>query len=239
MICTVVKVDMCKSKSFLSAKEADNPHIREQALRKLEGIGKDTFPAADEAFPKGTVYKAEGDAIYYVLDHPTVALRSAIEFMQSWYQEAVPSYPDCRVVMDRGNIEQVTVAGKLDLVGKPFENISVFEKDVDEGRICLTKAVADKCDQTIANFVFYSQYAPRPGDSIDVFFANFSDPRTVADSSWIHALFIAHPKSSMARERIFELFFVECLSEKQRHVRQKKFVNGGVQKVTRSLLSRK
>ncbi len=214
MIYNVIKIDICKSKAFAGERDSVNPEVRKGALAKLLDVTKRRFPYADEPFPRGSFYKADGDAIYYILERPSVALRASIEFMQDWYYVGLREYPDCRVFIDQGFLQTVDVPGKTELVGKPFENISVFEKGIDEGRIYLTKNVAEQCDQTIANFVLYNEYTPRPSDTIALYFANFLDPRTVADSSLIHALFVAHKQSAEARDRVFELFFIECLLEK-------------------------
>ena len=210
----VVKIDLCGSKEFARSREQSNPAIRSAALNALLEISKRMFPNSGDAFPGGSFLKADGDAVTYVLEKSSVALRASVEFMQTWFHEGMPQFPECRVFIDRGYVEIVQVPGKTELTGRPFENISTFEKEVEEGKVYLTRDVVDNCDQTMAKFVFHSQHTPRQGETLRVFWVDFLDPRTVSDSSMIHALFVAHPKSSEARERLYELFLAEYLVEK-------------------------
>jgi hypothetical protein len=214
----VVKIDLCSSKKFARSREAEDPVVRRAALETLLSVANASFPAADLKYPQGSFYKADGDAVSYLIEKPSVALRGAIEFMQNWFHEAMPQYPECRVFIDRGHVDSVGAPGGAELVGKPFENISVFEKGVDEGRIYLSQAVLDSCDQTMAKFVYYQTYAPRSGEILKVYYVDFDDPRTVEDTSLIHALFIAHKEAGAARERLFELFALEFLLERS-HLR--------------------
>ena len=211
----VVKIDLCGSKSFAHSKEAGNPLIRSDALKKLIEISQKCFPAAEHAFPNGSFYKTDGDAVFYIIEKSSVALRSSIEFMEEWFGAAIPNFPDCRLCIDRGFVDTVPVPERVELTGKPFENISYFEKDVEAGAICLTAAVVATCDPTMAKFVFLRAYTPRPSENIKLLRAEYLNPRTVADSALVHALFIAHPTASEARKRVIELFLLEYLIEKQ------------------------
>lgn len=58
-----------------------------------------------------------------------------------------------------------------------------------------------------------SRFSHGPGDKINIYRVEFLDPRTIDDSSLLHALFIAQPKSQAARDRIIELFVLEFLLE--------------------------
>ncbi len=214
-VLNVVKIDICRSKAFAARNEPLNPLIRTEALKKLLKVSQPAFPGSEDQFPTGSFYKADGDAVFYLIDKSSVALRGAIEFMQSWYQQGVPEYPECRVFIDRGFIDTTDVAGRTELTGRVFENIAIFEKGNEEGRIYLTEEVVDKCDQTMAKFAVHGTYPRPPNGRIKVYYVDYLDPRTVADSSLIHALFVANPKSIEARSRLYELFLVEYLLEKK------------------------
>jgi hypothetical protein len=214
MVSSVVKIDLCNSKAFSNKQEIFNPSIRTEALTKMIDVAKNLFPNADKLFPSGSFYKADGDSVYYIIENPTIALRSAIEFMQSWYKSGLQKYPDCRIYIDIGYIEKIDVPGRQELTGKAFDNISIFEKGLNAGKIYITRDVIDKVDKTIAKFIFYQSFSSKEAKSVDIYIVDFLDPRTFSDSSILHALFIAHPKSSNARDRLFELFFVEFLLEK-------------------------
>lgn len=207
----VVKIDLCRSKIFAGEQERRNPSIRTDALNRMIEVSKASFPRADEPYPQGSFYKADGDALYYIVEKPSVALRGAIEFMQTWCHQGIPQYPECRIYLDRGHIDAIAAPGRTELTGKPFENISVFEKGLDEGKIYLTLDVVESVDQTMAKFRFYRSVVPRKGESLRLYVVDFDDPRTVSDSSLLHALFVAHPVGTEARERLFELFVVEYL----------------------------
>ena len=107
---TVVKIDLVGSKRFVGAREATNPNIRAVLLKKLLTISQAVFPQGETPLPHGSFYKSEGDAVYFILDKPSVALRASIEFMREWFSATLPSderCPDCRVILDRGNIEDI------------------------------------------------------------------------------------------------------------------------------------
>ena len=156
--------------------------------------------------------------MYFLLDKPSVALRASIEFMREWFSATLPGderCPDCRVILDRGNIEELQTAGRTDVVGAPFENIAVAEKSLDDGRIYVSGEVVKHCDPTMARFTIFRDFEPRPGDIVSVYQTEFTDPRTVEDSSLLHALFVAHPKAQAARARVLELFLLEYLVEQK------------------------
>lgn len=218
MIATIVKIDLVGSKSVSAAHQIKNPMIRKQLLDKLLEISKSKFPQSGDRYPIGSYYKAEGDAVYFILDKPTVALRAAIEFMQSWFNVRLPDLdrcPDCRIMIDRGDIQTVETPAGDDFVGAAFENIAVAEKGLQGGRVFASRDVVENCDKTLARFVFYSSVQPRPSEKIDIYGVEFLDPRTTGDSSLLHALLIAHPKTQAARDRVLELFILEYLLEKK------------------------
>jgi len=211
---TVVKIDLCRSKAFAGLHETKDPKIRTDTLKRLIEVAQPCFPESTKSYPEGSFYKADGDALYYLLDKPTVALRGAIEFMQLWFHE-VPSLPDCRVFLDRSTIDTLEVAGRIELTGPAFENISVVEKGRQEGQIYLTNNLLESIDTTMARFVFLENVSPRQGSKLELYSAAFDDPRTVGDTSLVHALFVAHPKAAEARDRLFELFLIEYLLDKE------------------------
>jgi hypothetical protein len=57
--------------------------------------------------------------------------------------------------------------------------------------------------------------ASQTGDAASrLFRVEFEDPRTVRDSSLIHAFFVAHPSAHSVRVRLVELFLIEYMLEK-------------------------
>ena len=82
---TIVKIDFCKSKLFSKEMESDYPNIRTLGIKKLLNISTERFPYGDTKYPEGSFYKEEGDAVYFIIEKPTVAIRSSIEFMKEWY----------------------------------------------------------------------------------------------------------------------------------------------------------
>lgn len=211
----IVKIDLCKSKIFTANRERVNPDIRQQVLRKLLDISKEVFPGADEPYPKGSFYKADGDAVYFILEKTSVALRCATVFMQNWYHNALPNYPECRIMIEQSKIKEIDAPGKIELVGKAFDNISVFEKDLGDGQIYVTNSITQNVDRTMTNFSFFKKFEIEGEDTLFVYTVNYLDPRTVADSSLIHALFVANPRATEARNRVIELFLIEYAIEKK------------------------
>jgi hypothetical protein len=218
MIDTIVKIDLVGSKAVSAANQLRNPGIRKQLLEKLLDISENKFPQSAEKYPGGSFYKTEGDAVYFILSKPTVALRAAIEFMQSWFNITIPDLghcPDCRIMIDRADIQTVQTPAGDDFVSPGFENIAVAEKGLQGSRIYVSQQVVDNCDKTLARYVSYSTVQPRLAEHLVIYYVEFLDPRTTDNSSLLHALFVTHPKSQAARERVMELFLLEYLLEKQ------------------------
>lgn len=173
----VVKIDLCKSKLFNQAMEVATPDIRVIALKKLLDISKIRFPYGGKRYPDGSFYKADGDAVYFILEKPTVAVRSAIEFMKQWYYDGLKEqFPECRVLIHRGEINSTLAPGGTELVGKVFEDISVIEKTLDDGRIFVSEAVRQNCDLTITKFVHFADPKDAHNKPLSIFYLAFCDP---------------------------------------------------------------
>jgi len=211
---TVVKIDFCKSKIFSREREVDIPNIRTVALGKLIEISSQRFPYGDLKFPDGSYYKAEGDAVYFFLEKPTVAIRSTIEFMKDWYHEGLKhDFPECRAIIHRGILEKTDTPAGVDYLGKVFEEISAVEKSLDEGKIYVSEQVKQKADPTITKFVFFLERKVVGGEKLRLYYLAFSDPRTFEDDALAHLLFIAHKESAEMRDRILRFFIVQYILE--------------------------
>lgn len=210
----VVKVDVAGSKRFAATREIEDPTVRGQLLLRLLEVAAPRFPQSERRYPDGTHYKADGDALYFVLEKPTVALRAAIEFMQDWHSETREAgYPDIRVFIDYGEVQDIPIStGDVELVGRPFERISIVEKGLPAGKLYVTHSFVRAADPTLAKYSFLQEYSSDSGP-IRLFAVDFLDPRTTADSSLFHALFVTHPTADAARDRVFEIFAIEYAIE--------------------------
>ncbi len=206
----ITKIDLVGSKQFSRQREAANPPVRAEILKKLLAAAAERFPYAGQTFPKGSFYKAEGDAAYYILEKPSVALRAAIAFMQDWHGLVTEGYPECRILLHMGHLDFVDVPGGTDVVGKPFEDISVVEKDLGDGEIYVSRKIIDSSDSTMTKFGFYREW---PKYDLTLYRVDFLDPRTFSDSSLVHAVFVANPEAAEARDRVFELLLVQYVQE--------------------------
>ena len=210
----VVKIDLCKSKLFSREREAEDPEIRKVLAEKLEEIALEQFPYSEKKYPEGSFYKAEGDAVYFILEKPTVAIRSAIEFMKEWFYRGIKqSFPEAKIIIHRGRIDSISVPEGKDFVGKVFEDISVVEKTLDEGNIYVTEHVRKNADLTISKFVNYGRRKVSANETVTIFCVAFCDPRTFENDALAHLLFIAHKESAETRNKIFRFFLVEYLIE--------------------------
>jgi len=208
---TIIKIDLCKSKIFSQKKEDEQPNIRKIALEKLLEASSKCFPYSNEKYPKGSYYKADGDAVFYILEKPTVAIRASIEFMKKWYYEGVgKDFPECRIIIHRGNIDTTeSVPEGIELVGKVFEEIAILEKKIDDGKIFISEDAQKKSDLTITKFVDYGRLSTYGGKKVKLYYLAFDDPRTFQDDSLAHMLFIAHVESVETRINIFRFFIIE------------------------------
>lgn len=212
---TIVKIDICKSKEFTKKTEKEDPQIRKVLLEKLKEISQETFPYSNKKYPKGSFYKSEGDAVYYILEKPTVAIRSSIEFMKEWFYRGIQeAFPESKIILHRGSIDPVEVPDGEDVVGKVFDDISVIEKTLDGGNIYVTQSVRDHADITISKFIVYGKIKINEDESINVYRIAFCDPRTFENDSLAHMLFVAHKGATKEREKIFKFIIIEYLMEK-------------------------
>src|SRR4030042_2216277 len=213
----VVKIDLCKSRLFSHEREAENPEIRKVLAETLREISQEGFPYSDKRFPDGSFYKAEGDAVYYILEKPTVAIRSAIEFMKEWYYRGIKkALPESKIIIHRGKIDSMLVPGGTDFVGKVFEDISVIEMTLDEGKIYVTDDVRKNSDLTISKFVNYGRRRISKSERIEIYCVAFCDPRTFENDSLAHLLFVAYKGSTETRKKILRFFLIEYLMENER-----------------------
>lgn len=211
---TIVKLDLCGSKNFYDKKIASNPNIRDDTLHKLIEVVKDLYPASDEQFPKGSLYASQGDCVYLILEKPTVALRATVDFMKAW-STIVSELPDCRAVIDYGDVKETYVNKRLELISEAFENINAIEKYFRAGEIAVTAQVFKRVDSTLVQFVKARDVEVTNKRQIQVAVANHENPRLMTDSSLVHALFVASPAGDSVREKAFEALLVEALMERQ------------------------
>lgn len=152
--------------------------------------------------------------MFFILEKPTVAIRSAIEFMKQWYHDGLKQeFPESRVIIHRGEIDSTAAPGGTEILGKVFEDIAVIEKTMDDGRIFVTEDVKNNSDMTITKFVDFGNRKDAQNKRLRIFYLEFCDPRTFEDDAWAHTLFIAHKESAEIRNRIFRFFLVEYLLE--------------------------
>jgi len=210
--CVIVKLDLCESKHYVDSQAARENEVRQNLLGKLHDFAKGIFPGADKQYPRGSSYSAQGDCIYIVLERPTVAVRCSIEFMKGWYGN-VPALPDCRAVLDYGDIYSSKKTPRLELLGEPFENIAKMEKHFSSGQIGVTEEVVERTDNTLVQFIRPATIEITKKRKINTFLANYEDPRLIKLSSLAHALFIADPSGAEVRQKAVEAMIIESLFE--------------------------
>ncbi len=209
----VIKIDLCGSKKYYEKNKYSEPNITQITLDKLLSVVKEIFPYSNLDFPKGSLYARQGDCVYIILDKATIALRSSIEFMKKWFS-ILPSLPDCRAIIDYGEISIDDSRPRIELISECFENISVIEKSYGAGEIGVTEALKNNSDNTLVQFIKKKKIDITEGRFVNVFQANYEDPRLFQDSSLIHSLFVASSDTSNAREMAIEALILECLIER-------------------------
>jgi hypothetical protein len=213
---SVVKIDLCRSKLFSQEREKDYPEIRKELAEKLKMVALSKFPYSEKKYPEGSFYKVEGDAVYFIIDRPTVAIRSAIEFMKEWYYQGIKhQFPESKIIIHRGIIDEISVPEGKDFVGKVFEDVDSIEKTLAEGKIYVTDDVKRNSDMTISKFVNYGNRNVAEGRILQIYYIAFCDPRTFENDALAHLLFIAHEASKETRVKIIRFFLVEYLIEKK------------------------
>jgi hypothetical protein len=209
----VVKIDLCSSKRFFEEHGKNDDKSRASVLKELVQVSEQNYPEADKTYPKGSRYVTQGDCVYIVLDKPTVALRSTIEFMKQWASN-LNIFPDCRSVIDFGEIEQVSSESPNELIGSVFDNISVIEKHFNEGQIGVTKNLTEHTDPTLVQFVKERTIQVTPTRSLSAYLVNYEDPRLIDDSSLVHTLFITDAYGDEIRTRTFEALIISYFIER-------------------------
>ncbi|MBN2591292.1 MAG: hypothetical protein JXA96_15615 [Sedimentisphaerales bacterium] len=207
----VLKIDLCGSKIFFDSHK-ENPEIRNEIGQKLVDSVTRIYPYADKQYPDGTMYGMQGDCTYLILDKASVAIRYSIDFLTDWYSQ-IDNLPDCRIVIDIGDIGEKNYGGRLELTSVAFENISIIEKIYRAGQIGVTEGVVKVSDKTIVQFINRREDSTE-SRTIVSYLANYENPRIVQDSSLVHALFIASDKASDVREKAYEALIIEALLNK-------------------------
>lgn len=174
----VVKIDICGSTEYIDSKESNEDNVRERLLKELHEFVKGIFPDSDKPYPEGSVYSAQGDSLYIILDRPTVAVLSTIEFMKGWYGK-LPALPDCRAVLDYGKIHETRQIKRLELLGEPFENISKIEKYFKDGQIGVTSKIIEESDLTLVQYIRPVRINISAKRSIETYLASYDDPRLI------------------------------------------------------------
>lgn len=174
-------------------------------LRRLTiDEGSSNFPEGSTDYPAGSFIAQASGAVYFALKKPSVALRGGIEFMHRWHAQLLNGAPDCRIIIDHGRV--------LPSGAPIFNDIAVSDLDyLPSSALYASESIVDSADRTMATFSRIS--LPQQSAHSVVFRAEFADPRTVRDSSLIHALFVAHPDAESVRKRLFELFVIEFLAQ--------------------------
>lgn len=213
MLQTIIKIDLCGSKLFYDKNKFLKPDIRSFTLQKLKEVVQTIYPAADSQFPKGSLYALQGDCAYLILEKPTVALRATVDFMKAWYTINT-DLPDCRAILDYGNIDKIDASGRLELISESLENINAIEKYFGAGEIGVTSEVFKRVDNTLIQFIKRRDVEITKERLVSIAQANYENPRLLSDSSLVHALFVASPVGDSVREKAFEALLIEALISK-------------------------
>ena len=181
---------------------------------KLSDACKAVMPNADMPYPEGSYAENRPDSALVLLDRPSVALRGAIELMQTWHNLHLSGLPDMRILVDIGDVTS-TAEVSSPIIGTPLDILKYLSLDLPAGHIYMTESAVDACDNTMATFTLNRTITLRTNGSVNVYQAIFADPRSSGDSALVHALFVAHPAAAEARARIIELFLLEFLAEQK------------------------
>jgi len=134
--------------------------------------------------------------------------------MKAWYYYGLKeAFPECKILIHRGKIDEIDVPEGTDFIGEVFEHISVIEKTLDEGKIYVTQGVKENADATISKFVSYGVRKVSTNENINLFYVAFNDPRTFENDALAHLLFVAHEGAKETRNKIICFFIIEYLIE--------------------------
>ena len=208
---TIVKLDLCGSKRFFD-QHRHRANIRQKTLAKLTQASTEIFPNGHMRYPMGSLYATQGDCVYYILADPTTAVRCTIDFLRKW-EALTDALPDCRAVVDAGVVGESPLGDRTELTSSAFENISVIEAHYGAGEIGVTERVKTATNPSLVNFIGRRETTITEHRSVTSWIANYENPRLLSDSSLVHALFVASPKSTTVRARTYEALIVECVME--------------------------
>lgn len=156
------------------------------SLTLLQAISTSIFPDSTKFFPEGTAYDHSAvipNSLSFILDKPTVALRSSIEFMQRWHATSVAGHPDCIALIDTGEITLKYGKKQTHLTGGPMEHTTAAHNRLLPGKLYITKDSADACDHTLAKFVDRGVIKNATKGAVTLCEVVFDDPRMIADSA--------------------------------------------------------
>ena len=219
----LIKIDAVDSKKYVE-NGLDKQARRKNLLEKLSSSINEVFENAEKKFPDGEYVSAQGDCINLITDSAGYAVKKSIEFQKKWF-ENLKEFPDCRVVIDCGEIGEYSETPALELYSEAFENISVIEKKVGKGEVFITEKVWKQIPsgevKTIEQFPIEIADGAR---KINLYKVDYEDPRAVEDDYLVQTIFIADKKSDTIRDRTIGFIILQMIHSSEDRKLSKKDV---------------
>jgi len=142
----------------------------------LLGMVAKYFKNGNELFPNGIVYASQGDCIYLVLDSADEAISSTVALITNWFS-LTTQIPDIRAVLVISDIEVINLLGRVELISKGFEEISVIEKKAYQGQILITNDLYMAMSHNLFRIRKTMNVALTDSINVECLLINYNDPR--------------------------------------------------------------
>lgn len=204
---TLIKIDAVGSKKWVE-NELDSQARRKQLLNEINATVISIYENADKEYPKGAYVSAQGDCVNLIFDNSEYAVHKTIEFQREWFNKT-DQYPDCRAIIDFGDVREFDETPKQELLSEAFENISVIEKTVGKGEIIVTQSVLDEIDSDIFKTKELQSIIIADSRKVGVYKIEYDDPRAVEEDYLVQTIFVADTQSDTIRDRTIGFIIIQ------------------------------
>lgn len=208
----VIKISLISQpRAMYTAPSLDSGLSFVETCHQLKTQLKLLFPDAEDEFPTGSLHSPSAGEFLVLVDKPTVALRSSIEFLKSWASR-VPTLPDCNVAIDYGDVHAEDWSRSLALEGSPISTVVNLASALQSGQIAVTETIKNRSDSTLVTFRAAGTIPSGPQEE-RYYFVIYEDPRILQDTGLAHAIFIADQSAQAPRNKTIQALAIAKLLE--------------------------
>ena len=205
----LIKIDAVGSKKWVEG-ALDSQARRNQLMNELNETVNSIYKNANQEYPDGEYVSAQGDCLNLIVDNVEYAIYKTIEFQKEWFKKT-EEYPDCRAIIDFGDVRAFDKTPKKEFLSEAFENISVIEKNVGKGEIFITKNVFDEIDSGEFKIKEFTPVKITDSREVSVYKIDYDDPRAIEEDYLVQTIFVADKLSDTIRDKTIGFVIIQTI----------------------------